>query len=159
MSAGNLALTVIEARLTRDTETFGKMDPYVKIACRQQQFRTNVKNGAGKTPVWNQTFNIDVKYIGDDLHLEVYDEDVGADDKIGEASFKLSALCANNGIDEWFTVAYRGKQAGQVHLKSVFKPAGAGAPKAGAAAQPMMQQQMMQPGMMQPGMQQPMMQQ
>ena len=136
MSSGTLALTVIEARLTRDTETFGKMDPYVKISSRQQQFKTNVKNGAGKTPIWNQTFNIDVKYIGDDLHLEVFDEDVGADDKIGEASFKLSALCANNGIDEWFSVAYKGRQAGQVHLKSVFKPVGAaaGAKPAGAAA-------------------------
>ena len=77
-----------------------------------------------------------MKYIGDDLHLEVFDEDVGADDKIGEASFKLSALCANNGIDEWFSVAYKGRQAGQVHLKSVFKPVGAaaGAKPAGAAA-------------------------
>jgi len=28
-TAGFLALTVIEARLTRDTETFGKMDPFV----------------------------------------------------------------------------------------------------------------------------------
>ena len=173
MSSGTLALTVIEARLTRDTETFGKMDPYVKISSRQQQFKTNVKNGAGKTPVWNQTFNIEVKYIGDDLNLEVFDEDVGSDDKIGEASFKLSALCANNGIDEWFTIAFRGKQSGQVHLKSVFKPVGGAAKAGGAAAQPQMMQQpgmMMQPGMqqpmmqqqpmmMQPGMQQPMMQQ
>ncbi len=150
-TSGSLALTIIEARLTRDTETFGKMDPYVKISTRQQNFKTLVKNGAGKTPVWNQTFNIDVKYIGDDLHLEVYDEDPGSDDKIGEATFKLSALCVGNGIDEWFQIAYRGKQSGQVHVKSVWKPSGAGAAKpAAAAGQPMMQpgmQPMMQPGM------------
>ena len=30
-TAGTLALTVIEARLTRDMDMFGKMDPYVKI--------------------------------------------------------------------------------------------------------------------------------
>ena len=28
---GTLALTVIEARLTRDMDMLGKMDPYVKI--------------------------------------------------------------------------------------------------------------------------------
>ena len=55
-TAGNLALTVVDARFTRDTETFGKMDPYCKISTRQQQFRTATKQAAGKTPVWNETF-------------------------------------------------------------------------------------------------------
>ena len=145
---------MIEARLTRDTETFGKMDPYVKISTRQSMFKTKVKNGAGKTPVWNETFNIDVKYVGDDMMIEVFDEDVGSDDKIGEATFKLSALCVGNGMDEWFQIAYRGKQAGQVHLKSVWKAGAAAGAKPGAAMQP----GMMQPGMMQPGMQPGMMQ-
>ena len=135
MTSGSLALTVIEARLTRDVETFGKMDPYVKIISRQQNFKTNVKDGAGKTPVWNQTFNIDVKYVGDDLTIQVYDEDVGSDDVVGVATIKLSALCVNNGIDEWFQVAHKGKSAGQVHLKSVWKPLG-GAAVAPGAAQP-----------------------
>jgi len=144
-TSGSLALTVIEARLTRDTETFGKMDPYVKISTRQQQFKTAVKNGAGKTPMWNQTFNIDVKYIGDDMTVQVYDEDPGSDDIIGEATMKLSALCVNGGIDEWFQIAYRGKSSGQLHLKAVFKAAG-GAPQGGAAAAggAAMQQQQMQ---------------
>ena len=96
-----------------------------------------VKDDAGKTPVWNQTFDIDVKYVGDDLYLEILDEDVCADDKVGETSIKLSALCANNGIDEWFSIAYKGKPAGHVHLKSVYKPVV-------VAAQPVMQYPMMQ---------------
>ena len=33
-TSGNLALTVVEAKLTRDTETFSKMDPYCKISTR-----------------------------------------------------------------------------------------------------------------------------
>ena len=123
MSSGKLALTVVEAKLTRDTETFGKMDPYVKIQTRQQNFKTGTKDGAGKTPVWNETFQIDVKYIGDDVQLQVYDEDPGSDDQIGVAVIKLSALCANNGIDDWFQIAHRGRGAGQVHLKSKFTPA------------------------------------
>jgi len=132
-SAGSLALTVIEARLTRDTETFGKMDPYVKISTRMQNFKTAVKDGAGKTPVWNQTFNIDVKYIGDDLKIQVYDEDTGSDDIVGESTVKLSAFCIQGGIDDWFQIAYKGKQSGQVHLKGVWKPAAAQAGAGGAA--------------------------
>ena len=133
-TAGALALTVIEARLTRDTETFGKMDPYCKISTRQQNFKTAVKNGAGKTPVWNQTFNIDVKYIGDDMTIQCFDEDPGSDDKIGEATVKLSAFCVGNGIDDWFAIQHKGKSAGQVHLKAVWKPAGQGAQGHGGAA-------------------------
>lgn len=37
-TTGKLKLIIIEAKLTRDTETFSKMDPYCKIHCRDQQF-------------------------------------------------------------------------------------------------------------------------
>ena len=35
-TSGVLALTAIEARLTRDTEAIGKMDPFVRITYGQQ---------------------------------------------------------------------------------------------------------------------------
>ena len=57
---GKLALTVIEAILTRDTEIIGKMDPYVKIKTGQQVFKTTVKDETGKTPVFNETFELNV---------------------------------------------------------------------------------------------------
>ena len=50
---GTLTLTVIEARLDRDTETFGKMDPYVVIHNRMQRLRTTTQEDAGKEPTWN----------------------------------------------------------------------------------------------------------
>jgi hypothetical protein len=46
------------------------------------------------------------------------DEDLDADDLIGEAVIKISALCVNSGIDEWFEIQYKGKPAGRVHMKS-----------------------------------------
>ena len=49
-----LNITVVEAKLTRDTETFGKMDPYVVITNDGQKYKTKVLDGAGKTPKWNQ---------------------------------------------------------------------------------------------------------
>lgn len=47
-------------------------------------------------------FEIDVKYIGDDMTVTIWDEDVTSSDKVGQAIIKLSALCVNHGIDEWF---------------------------------------------------------
>ena len=81
-----------------------------------------VLQGAGKTPVWNQTFNIDVKYIGDDLNVAVYDEDVTSSDLVGQAQIKLSALCVNGGLDEWFGIQYKGKQSGSIHLRGQWHP-------------------------------------
>ena len=78
------------------------MDPYVVIETRQQKVRTNTLQSAGKTPKWNQTFDIDVKYIGDDITLTVYDEDVTSSDTVAQAIIKLSSLCVNGGLDEWF---------------------------------------------------------
>ena len=116
--------------------------------------------GAGKTPKWDQIFDIDVKYIGDDMTLTVLDEDVTDSDKVGSTNIKLSALCVNGGLDEWFPIQHKGKQSGQVHLKGTWKPAGATA-KAGQPQTAMMGQNaaMGMFGVAPMGMQQPMMMQ
>ena len=121
---GKLTITVVEARLTRDTELFGAMDPYVTFEYRMQRCRTKCMQDAGKTPVWNEDVDIDVKYIGDDMHIRVIDENVTDHEIIGEATIKLSALCVSGGIDDWWTIAYKGKKAGDIHLKGNWQPEG-----------------------------------
>ena len=123
-TSGKLRLTVMQAKLTRDTETFGKMDPYAVIEYRQEKHKTVTKNNAGKTPVWNQTFDMDIKYIGDDIQIGVYDEDVTESDTIGFTTLKPSTLAVPGGITEWFDLQYHGKKAGQIQLRGVFTPAG-----------------------------------
>jgi Ca2+-dependent lipid-binding protein len=56
--------------------------------------------------------------------LTVFDQDVTSDDKVGEVSIKISSLCTNGGIDEWFEIQYKGKVAGKVHLISRYTPEG-----------------------------------
>ena len=67
-TSGKLKIHILEARLTRDTEAFGKMDPYVVCNTRMQRIRTKTCQEAGKNPVWNnEKIDVEVKYIGDDL--------------------------------------------------------------------------------------------
>ena len=113
-----MTLHVVEAKLTRDTEFFGKMDPYVKIKYRSDEFKTPVKDEAGFTPVWNFTCVIDVKYIGDDIELVCKDKDVMSSDIVGNCTLKASALCVPGGLDDWFEIHFKGKSAGKIHLKS-----------------------------------------
>ena len=59
---GTLRLTVIEAALDRDVGTAEDlcMDPYVVIANKANQMRTQTIEDGGKTPTWNETFDLNV---------------------------------------------------------------------------------------------------
>ena len=59
------------------------MDPFCVIDYRNERFKTVVKQNAGKTPVWNQSFKFDIKYVGDDMIFKVFDEDVTENESIG----------------------------------------------------------------------------
>jgi len=46
------------------------------------------------------------------MTLEVMDDDIGSDDKVGETTVKLSAYCIANGIDTWIDIKWRDKTVG-----------------------------------------------
>ena len=120
-TSGTLKLHVIEAKLTHDTDV-NAMDPYCIIKVREQEFKTTVKEEGGKEPKWNQSFNIDVKYIGDDLTIHVMDDDIGKDDEVGHSKIKLSSFCVNGGFDEWYEIYWEGECSGKVHLRGEWHP-------------------------------------
>ena len=78
-----LKITVVHAKLTKDVDAFGKQDPYCKITYMGTPFKTRVHENGGKNPVWNQTFEIRVGSISDDLLIEVKDDDVVGAKHIG----------------------------------------------------------------------------
>ena len=141
MTSGTLQLEVVEARLTRDTQSIGKMDPYLMITMRQQKFQTQPHSSGGKTPTWEETFEINVKNVGDDITIKVCNKNLTSDDtvsiyfisslipviiyacaQIGATSISASSLCLEAGVDDWFPIQFKGKQSGQVHLKSTWRP-------------------------------------
>ena len=83
---GTLRLTIVEATLTRDTGTADdlQMDPYVVIKNRRNAQRTDTKWDAGKTPTWNETLDVEVGNISDNLEVRVMDENEATNAMIGE---------------------------------------------------------------------------
>lgn len=56
-------------------------------------------------PKWpNEYFDIDVRFVGDDLLMQCFDEDIFDSELIGEATIKLTALCYGKGVDDWFDI-------------------------------------------------------
>ena len=107
-------ILVQEAKLTRDTEMFGKMDPYVKITSGGTTFKTKVLDGAGKTPKWNQAFDIAFSSQDDKVVVSVFDEDVTSDDKVGECNTTIRQLLGSRSL----TITHKNKSAGEVFFEA-----------------------------------------
>ncbi|KAI3957820.1 hypothetical protein MKW92_045200 [Papaver armeniacum] len=90
---GKLSVTVIKANDLKNAEMIGKSDPYAAIFIRPI-FRYKTKTiDNNLNPVWNQTFEL----IAEDketqsLIIEVFDEDVGQDQRLGIAKLPLADL-------------------------------------------------------------------
>lgn len=52
-ASGNLFITIVEGKLSRDTETFGKMDPYCLVEYNGNKYKTITHKSGGKLPHWN----------------------------------------------------------------------------------------------------------
>lgn len=131
-SGGLLHINIVQGRLTRDVESFGKQDPYVKIVYQGIKYKTRVHENGGKQPVWHQAFDLQIGSTSDELSFEVKDNDTIGATLIGSATIKASSLCFNNGVRDWFTFDYKGRSVGQILLETKFTPSG-GAKTAGAA--------------------------
>jgi Ca2+-dependent lipid-binding protein len=77
-------LQVIEAKLIKDTEIIGKMDPFLILEYTGKKYRTKVHQGGGKHPKWGEFIEIrNIKSKGDLIKITCYDEDIIRDDLIG----------------------------------------------------------------------------
>ena len=122
-TSGSLRIKVIEARLTQDKEMFSTQDPYVMIEHRMERHMSKVCTDGGKTPTFGDEFIFDVKYIGDDITMKLWNKNVMTSDQLlGEATIKVSGFCVPGGIDDWWKVGYKGKDGGSIHFDCLFTP-------------------------------------
>lgn len=90
---GNLTLTVVKANNLKNMEVIGKSDPYTVLYIRPlYKVKTKVVDN-NLNPVWNQTFEL----IAEDketqsLIVEVFDQDIGQDKRLGIAKLPLIEL-------------------------------------------------------------------
>jgi Ca2+-dependent lipid-binding protein len=105
----------------------GKMSPYITVVFKGHKLKTKVHNYGGKNPVWGDEFVLEVGSPTEELVLRVWDQDLTTSDAVGFTKIKMSSLIINCGIEDWFTIMYDNKPAGEVLLKSTFEPKGGNA--------------------------------
>ena len=131
LESGNLTMNVKAARNLRDTESIGRLDPYLVL--KSEGFavkinkRTTVDKDGGINPEWNQVIQMDV-VDHFKVEIECYDHDVLAatDELIGKTSVSLLPVYKKGHIDTWVTLKHKNeynvlKDAGQVHIIFDFK--------------------------------------
>uniref|UniRef100_A0A8C2ACM1 Extended synaptotagmin-3-like n=1 Tax=Cyprinus carpio TaxID=7962 RepID=A0A8C2ACM1_CYPCA len=108
---GIVRVHVLEARDLVAKDTFmmglvkGKSDPYTVLRVGNKQFKTKTIKET-LNPRWNEVYEFVIHEApGQELELELYDEDTDADDFLGSSVFEF----------QWFTL--EDIETGQIHMK------------------------------------------
>ncbi|XP_073088491.1 extended synaptotagmin-3-like isoform X6 [Manis javanica] len=110
---------LLEAEKLAQKDSFlgiqGKSDPYTKVSIGLQNSwsRTVSKN---LNPTWNEVFEFIVYEVpGQDLEVDLYDEDPDKDNFLGSLQICLGDVMTNRAVDEWFVL--NGTTSRWLHLR------------------------------------------
>jgi len=116
---GTLIVKPQYARLTHDTETFARMDPYCTVKVGSQSQSTNVCENGGKNPNWGSS-SLSFRITSEDIiNVEIWDKDlISKNDLIGQGSLSLSTITASGSNSSLnCSLLYKGKSAGEVYMQ------------------------------------------
>ncbi|KAM6452071.1 extended synaptotagmin-2 isoform 2-T2 [Liasis olivaceus] len=118
---GVLRIHFIEAQDLEGKDTYlkglvkGKSDPYGIVRVGNQIFQSKVIK-ENLNPKWNEVYEALVyEHPGQDLEIELFDEDPDKDDFLGSLLIDLTEVEKERHLDEWFTLDEVSK--GKLHLK------------------------------------------
>ncbi|XP_046494977.1 extended synaptotagmin-3 isoform X2 [Equus quagga] len=119
LPCGVIRVHLLEAEKLAQKDNFlgirGKSDPYAKVSIGLQHFRSRTiyKN---LNPAWNEVFEFIVYEVpGQDLEVDLYDEDPDKDDFLGSLQICLGDVMTNRVVDEWFVL--NNTTSGRLHLR------------------------------------------
>lgn len=126
MSPGNLEVNVLDGTRLRETQVFGKQDPYCVVRVGETRDRTKTCTDGGSRPKWNERFNFTLAGHEQAMDLEVWNRNsMTSDSYIGAALVSLSEVFAAGSSNVQVTLKdKKGKNAGSVVLVLRFNGAG-----------------------------------
>ncbi|RXM33977.1 Extended synaptotagmin-3 [Acipenser ruthenus] len=121
LPSGVVRVHLIEAEDLVPKDTYmmgmvkGKSDPYANLRVGTQSNRSKtIKENLN--PKWNEVYEFVVHEApGQDLELEMFDEDPDKDDFLGSLVIELGEVMKDRVVDEWFPLS--DIERGKVHLK------------------------------------------
>merc|ERR1711936_1555013 len=121
LEAGQLIISVHKAKDIEKKGMFGKADPYVKLTLGKQTTKSEtVKNN--HNPEWDFKAIFDVDHnTSDKVTIEVFDDDFGKDDSLGNTSLDVIAVQKNKKLlNQW--IPLENCKSGEILLSAEFLP-------------------------------------
>ncbi|XP_037381792.1 extended synaptotagmin-3 [Talpa occidentalis] len=119
LPCGVIRVHLLEAEKLAQMDHFlgirGKSDPYAKVSIGLQHFRSRTIY-KDLNPTWNEVFELIVHEVpGQDLEVDLYDEDPDRDDFLGSLQICLGDVMTSRVVDEWFVL--NDTTSGRLHLR------------------------------------------
>jgi len=120
-----LKIIIKEATFLKDSDMFGKQDPYIKFKYNNLELQTTVKDEAGKKAKWDETFMLPNVYTNvknrQTLQFEAFDKDIASSDFLGTTrQIGLEEWCADDQLQSHQVDLYdvKGKKVGNIIITS-----------------------------------------
>ena len=112
-------MRIVEARELRSVISFGKMDPFAIVRCRDEAVKSPVMRDAHAAPVFDWKTMVRAK-LADNVAVEVFNEGgtLHSEKPIGAVVFAVSDLRSGEVADRWYTLTFEGQAAGEVRIRS-----------------------------------------
>ena len=114
MQAPTLIIRPLAANLTRDTETFGKMDPQIEITIGTKTYKTAVCEDGGKNPQWQDAFTHVLSGEKEFRFVVMEIDSISKSDLVGEGVVNLLETFQRHSTSNWVDITYKGKPSGKV---------------------------------------------
>lgn len=125
MTQATLEVLLIGGKALKNTDLFGKSDPYAIVSCNAQDQKSKTVEGGGANPTWNQSFFFTVDQHTTEVTIKLFDEDhYTADDIIGTAKIPLDKVLVQLEVPANFYDVVRpsGHVQGKVEAGLKFTP-------------------------------------
>lgn len=116
---------MLSAIRLKDTQTFGKQDPYVVLKVGESQsVRTKVCKDGGTSPTWNERFSFNIARGENEIDLRIWNANLMTSDKcIGAAVVELDKVFKEQFDDVEVSVFDgKGRPAGLINVVLTFAP-------------------------------------
>ena len=113
---GRLRIKPLSAQLLKDCDTFGKMDPYVKVQVGADTQKSKVAKDMGKTPNWQD--ELDFAIAGaQSAYIAMYDHDkLSKDEFIGDITIPLRDIFVRQNVTNTYELKNNGADAGKIQI-------------------------------------------
>jgi len=135
MPEGKLDVHVLSGRELKNSQTFGRQDPYFIIQLGQKHFVSKVATDAGTKPVWNERFIFEVT-DEKKLYITIKNKNtITTDDILGNSEISLEQVFSEGKLDVRPQVITKaGKVRGELQVVLLFEHKHAQAAQPYAAA-------------------------